>query len=159
MRFLLVALALLALGCRQAASPVEEAAAPITEVSVQSGELVMTMGVSSAEVSVGEAVAVSFVLRNTAEADRVLHSISTLLFDFAVYAADGRTVMRKAFSTTPLLPQSAVRVLRGGEATAASVVWTPKDPGHYQLEGYAVWTAPGTPLLTTPRLAVQVRRP
>ena len=155
----MVAAALLTLGCRQAAAPVEEATSPITEVSVQSDDLVMTMGVSSAEVTVGEAVAVSFVLRNTSDADRVLHAVSTFLFDFAVFALDGRTVIRKPSSTLPPRPPSAVRVLRAGESTAASVVWTPQDPGRYLLEGYAVWTAPGAPLLTTPRLSVQVRRP
>lgn len=158
MRFLLVAVALLAFGCRQAASPVQQVEAPITEVSTQSGDLVMTMGVTSAEVTAGQPLAVSFVLRNTADADRVLRAVSTFLFDFAVFAPDGRTVIRKP-STTPPRPQSAVRVLRAGESTAASVVWTPRDPGQYLVEGYAVWTAPGTPLLTTPRLTVQVRRP
>lgn len=159
MRFLVCALAVLVLGCRQAAQPVQEAAGPPTEVTVRSDDLVMTMGVTSVDVAVGEPVAVSFVLRNTGEADRVLHSIFSALFDFTVYAADGRTRMRTPFAAAQQLPQSAVRVLRSGEATAASVVWTPTAPGSYLLEGYAVWTAPGAPLLTTPKLSVQVRQP
>lgn len=158
MRVLLVTVALLALGCRQAASPpAEPAAAPPTEVNARSDDLVLTMGVTGAHVPVGQPVAVSFVLRNTGDADRVLHSIFTALFDFGVYAADGRTVIRTPFAGMTRLPQSAVRVLRRGEATAASVVWTPTEPGRFLLVGYAVWTAPGAALLTTPRLEVQVR--
>lgn len=160
MRFLVVTLALLAVGCARAAAPrAEKVTAPPREVTVRSDDLVMTMGVTSIDVAVGEPLAVSFVLRNTGEADRVLHSIFSALFDFTVYAADGRTRMRTPFAATQQLPQSAVRVLRSGEATAASVVWTPTAPGSYMLEGYAVWTAPGAPLLTTPKLAVQVRQP
>ncbi|HEV8354588.1 MAG TPA: BsuPI-related putative proteinase inhibitor [bacterium] len=153
--------ALASAGCRAPTPAAAPLPAPATETSAQSGDLVLRLTVSSADVEAGSPMVVSLLLRNTGTADAVLRSVSAVLFDFAVYDALGRPVIRPSMSQRRLLARQAVRVLRPGESTAASMVWqvSPQAAaGQYLVEGYAVWTAPGSALLTTPRLAVTVRK-
>jgi hypothetical protein len=133
----------------------------MTQVSVRSGDLELKMSVSRPEIAPGSPLILTFLLRNVGSADRIIRSLSPTLFDFAVYAADGRAIVKPSVPTKPLLARPALRVLHPGQAAAASIAWTGTSavvPGKYFLEGYAVWTGPGAPLLTTPRLAIQIRR-